>query len=122
MALALSADPSDLVAVATPLSVPVSLFDAAHVHGDGQREGQTVQDMDNAAKRVLTPPTSDDAGERVEKDVQMKEEEEEEEEDIGDVEPAEYWDGGRIPIFRPVGWTEDVWDVWAIGWRYSNGC
>jgi hypothetical protein len=27
---------------------------------------------------------------------------EEEEEDIGDIEPDHYWDGGKIPVFKPV--------------------
>jgi hypothetical protein len=50
---------------------------------------------DHQHQRVLTPPTSDDAGKR-------DEVEDQEDEDIGDVMPAEYWDGGKIPIFRPT--------------------
>jgi jmjN domain len=63
-----------------------------------------------ADQRVLTPPNSDDAGKREEldsSDLSDLDMDEDEDEDIGDVEPAEYWDGGRIPIFRPVSWILD---------------
>jgi hypothetical protein len=65
----------------------------ASMHDDGG-DATHVKDHDiNHA--VLTPPTSDDAGKRDEL-------EDQDDEDIGDVEPAEYYDGGKIPIFRPT--------------------
>jgi hypothetical protein len=84
-----------------------------------ETEKQNIQDgptinKDDIQTRVLTPPTSDDAGKREElessdlSDVEMNNApapaDEDDDADIGDVEPAEYWDGGRIPIFRPVSW------------------
>jgi hypothetical protein len=79
--------------VTTPLSGP-SEAGAENGHENLVADGLKSQGMD-ATQRVLTPPTSDDAGKREEV------ESEGEDEDIGDVEPAEWWDGG-IPIFRPV--------------------
>jgi len=68
------------------------------MHDDGS-EATHAKDADinhdELHQRILTPPTSDDAGKR-------DEVEDAEDEDIGDVEPAEYYDGGKIPIFRPT--------------------
>jgi hypothetical protein len=69
----------------------------ASMHEDGGDATQSKeQDINHSQQqRVLTPPTSDDAGKR-------DEVEDQEDEDIGVVEPSEYYDGGKIPIFRPV--------------------
>ena len=103
-------------AVPTPLSMPAEHCDTPIEHGPAQpiqqqeqQEQQPSQpsqlDQAKADQRVLTPPTSDDAGKRQEldsSDLSDLDMDDDEDEDIGDIEPAEYWDDGRIPIFRPV--------------------
>ena len=100
-------------AVPTPLSIPAEHCDAPLEHAPAQPTQQQEQqpsqppqlDQTKADQRVLTPPNSDDAGKRQEldsSDLSDLDMDDDEDEDIGDIEPAEYWDGGRIPIFRPV--------------------
>jgi hypothetical protein len=128
----LVAEPIELNAVGTPVSVhPLEQEDGRELLQDGQSRLNLMQEpgqqkipdgsameKDDVQRRVLTPPTSDDTGKREElessdlSDVEMHDEPEpapvpvpaveDEDEDIGEIEPAEYWDGGRIPIFRPV--------------------
>jgi hypothetical protein len=58
----------------------------------------------NAAPRVLTPPASEeemDKGHRSSSelsDINL----DEDNDDIGEIEPDHYFDGGRIPVFKPV--------------------
>lgn len=49
-------------------------------------------------KAVLTPPTSEDWNKNDGSDLSDLEEEHEEE----DIVPDHYWDGGEIPVFKPV--------------------
>lgn len=106
MAELLPTDSNNLAGVPSPMS-GVNIDQ----EGDLKRDvgGGGLQSAQSGPSRVLTPPTSDDAGNRDEA------EEEEEDEDIGVVEPAEWWDGGRIPIFRPV-----CWKFWGLG--EANAC
>lgn len=56
-------------------------------------------------KAALTPPTSEDMedrGKRERSSSELSELELDDEEDIGDIEPDHYWDGGKIPVFKPV--------------------
>jgi hypothetical protein len=51
-------------------------------------------------KPALTPPTSEDLDKR---DERMSSELSELDSDDGeDIEPDHYWDGGKIPVFKPV--------------------
>jgi hypothetical protein len=72
----------------------------------------------SSQSRVLTPPTSEDmdkcgesSSELSELDMDVGREEAEEDEDIGEIEPDHYWDGGRIPIFKPVSGPYWRWEV-----------
>ncbi|KAL1625827.1 hypothetical protein SLS54_003299 [Diplodia seriata] len=55
-------------------------------------------------KAALTPPTSEDMdrGKRDGSSSELSELELDDEEDIGDIEPDHYWDGGKIPVFKPT--------------------
>lgn len=55
-------------------------------------------------KAALTPPTSEDMdrGKREGSSSELSELELDDDEDIGEIEPDHYWDGGRIPVFKPV--------------------
>jgi hypothetical protein len=100
-------------AVGNEPSMGVSTPDATHDpcdanHLNQHRQPSSIQE-DNAhdqsgkdAARVLTPPTSDDMGKRDEPAEPLDTFDEDEEEDIGEVEPDHYWDGGRIPVFKPT--------------------
>lgn len=55
---------------------------------------------DVANKPALTPPTSEDMDKREER---MSSELSDIDSDDGeDIEPDHYWDGGKIPVFKPV--------------------
>ena len=58
---------------------------------------------DNApANAALTPPTSEDNGKR---DERMSSELSDPDSDDGeDIEPDHYFEGGKIPVFKPVCW------------------
>ena len=58
---------------------------------------------DAATKPALTPPTSEDLGKRDERMAsELSELETDDEDDGQDIEPDHYWDGGKIPVFKPV--------------------
>jgi hypothetical protein len=55
---------------------------------------------DAANKPALTPPTSEDMDKR---DERLSSELSDLDSDDGeDIEPDHYWDGGKIPVFKPV--------------------
>lgn len=71
-------------------------------------DAQNAPAADTASKQpeqkaALTPPTSEDMdrGKREGSSSELSELELDDE-DIGDVEPDHYWDGGKIPVFKPV--------------------
>jgi hypothetical protein len=58
--------------------------------------------------RVLTPPTSEDMGKRDEletSDLSDLDSDIGEDDDIGDIQPDHYFEGGKIPVFKPVSAT-----------------
>lgn len=72
-------------------------------------DAQTALAADPATKQpdqkaALTPPTSEDMdrGKREGSSSELSELELDDDEDIGDIEPDHYWDGGKIPVFKPV--------------------
>ncbi|KAF1990583.1 hypothetical protein K402DRAFT_417370 [Aulographum hederae CBS 113979] len=54
-----------------------------------------------AAKAALTPPTSEDMDKR-DSTSDLSELDLDDEDDIGEVEPDHYYEGGRIPVFKPT--------------------
>jgi hypothetical protein len=61
----------------------------------------TVQHDDAMPKAALTPPTSEDNDPKREE--RMSSELSDIDSDDGeDIEPDHYWDGGKIPVFKPV--------------------
>jgi hypothetical protein len=95
----------------TPDDATLELCDSAQnpgqdAHVDPSAAARETAGKDSSSARVLTPPTSEDMGKREEtveslnlSDVEI---DEEEDEDIGEIEPDHYWDGGRIPVFKPT--------------------
>ncbi|KAL1636928.1 hypothetical protein SLS56_001025 [Neofusicoccum ribis] len=73
-------------------------------------DAQNTPAADTAAKHpdqkaALTPPTSEDMedrGKRERSSSELSELELDDDEDIGDIEPDHYWDGGKIPVFKPT--------------------
>jgi hypothetical protein len=63
-------------------------------------EAPAVHIDDGAPKAALTPPTSEDNDKREER---MSSELSEIDSDDGeDIEPNHYFEGGKIPVFKPV--------------------
>ena len=63
-------------------------------------EAPPVQPDDSAPKAALTPPTSEDNDKR---DERMSSELSDIDSDDGeDIEPDHYFEGGKIPVFKPV--------------------
>lgn len=63
-------------------------------------EAPLVPHDDAAAKPALTPPTSEDNDKR---DERLSSELSELDSDDGeDIEPDHYFEGGKIPVFKPV--------------------
>jgi hypothetical protein len=61
----------------------------------------TVQHDDAMRKAALTPPTSEDNDPKREE--RMSSELSDVDSDDGeDIEPDHYWEGGKIPVFKPV--------------------
>lgn len=52
-------------------------------------------------KSTLTPPASEEAGKHDDSSSDLSDLDMEQE-DIGDIEPAYYYEGGKIPVFTPV--------------------
>lgn len=50
----------------------------------------------------MTPPTSEEWNKHDDNTSELSDIEGDDEDDIGDIEPTEYYEGGRIPVFRPV--------------------
>jgi hypothetical protein len=60
-----------------------------------------VQHDDALPKAALTPPTSEDNDPK--REVRMSSELSDIDSDDGeDIEPDHYWEGGKIPVFKPV--------------------
>lgn len=62
----------------------------------------TVETHDDTANKpaALTPPTSEDLDKRDER--MSSELSELDSDDDEEIEPDHYWDGGKIPVFKPV--------------------
>jgi len=52
-------------------------------------------------RQALTPPTSEEWNKHDDNSSELSEQEDEGD-DIGDIEPDHYYEGGRIPVFKPV--------------------
>jgi hypothetical protein len=86
-----------------PVAVEADTPPDAPEHHDKADELPTAPP--STAARVLTPPTSEDMGKRDEletSDLSDLESEVGEDDDIGDIQPDHYFEGGKIPVFKPV--------------------
>jgi hypothetical protein len=63
-------------------------------------ETTAAKNDDATTKPALTPPTSEDLDKRDER--MSSELSELESDDDEEIEPDHYWDGGKIPVFKPV--------------------
>jgi len=62
-------------------------------------------DVDVEHKPTLTPPASEEADKQYDSGSDLSElelEPEDKPEDDGEIEPDHYYDGGNIPVFKPV--------------------
>ncbi|KAE9983835.1 hypothetical protein EG328_009449 [Venturia inaequalis] len=77
---------------------------AEEIQSDAMREhAKELPRLADDSHRILTPPTSEDHDGN---SSELSDIEDEEEEDIGEITPDHYWDeenGGKIPVFKPVG-------------------
>jgi hypothetical protein len=58
--------------------------------------------VEEQTKHTMTPPASDEGNKIGDDSSELSEPIAEEEDDIGEIEPDHYWDGGRVPVFKPV--------------------
>jgi hypothetical protein len=63
-------------------------------------EATMDKNNDTRMKPALTPPTSEDLDKREE--MMSSELSDLESDDDEEIEPDHYWDGGKIPVFKPV--------------------
>lgn len=86
----------------------------------GQHQDMTVVTEHNAAGKPtepVTPPPSDESSKGRDShvselsDLELEDEEEEE-----DIEPDHYYDGGKIPVFKPVSRS-----LWLLVLRIAEG-
>ena len=61
-------------------------------------------------KSTLTPPASEEADKQDDSGSELSDLELEPE-DILDIEPDHYYEGGRIPVFKPVCQETRLWDI-----------
>jgi hypothetical protein len=76
-----------------------------HIQPTTETNDATMHDAD--ANSVLTPPTSEDMDKKDHAAPEMSDEED----DDWEIEPDHYWDGGRIPVFKPVSEINGVWNT-----------
>jgi len=57
--------------------------------------------LPHKARQALTPPTSEEWNKHDDNSSELSEQEDDDD-DIGDIEPDHYYEGGRIPVFKPV--------------------
>lgn len=57
--------------------------------------------LPHEARQALTPPTSEEWNKHDDNSSELSEQEDDED-DVGDIEPDHYYEGGRIPVFKPV--------------------
>ena len=64
-----------------------------------------ASDMDVRVQPTLTPPASEEADKQYDSGSELSDLEldsEEKLDDNGEIEPDHYYDGGKIPVFKPV--------------------
>lgn len=62
-----------------------------------------THDDPSSSKPALTPPTSEDMDKRDERMSSELSELDSDEDDGEEIEPDHYFEGGKIPVFKPVG-------------------
>ena len=62
---------------------------------------EDVKIKEEEPKSTLTPPASEEAGKNGDSSSELSELDMEQE-DIGEIEPAYYYEGGKVPVFTPV--------------------
>ena len=67
---------------------------------------ETIEPPVAKPTNALTPPTSEEMNHDEEKKKEAEDSElsdlDLDEDDIGEIEPDHYWDGGKIPVFKPT--------------------
>ena len=62
---------------------------------------EVEHDHDHGSKPALTPPTSEDAGKHDDSGSELSDLDLEQDEN-GEIVPDHYYEGGKIPVFKPV--------------------
>ena len=66
-------------------------------------EGSSPGAKPGVAAENLTPPASEDMEKTAAASSDLSDIEMDDDDDIGEIEPDHYWEDGRVPVFKPVG-------------------
>ena len=87
-------------AVATP--VPATMEQTTALSPEPR---ETIEQPVAKPATALTPPTSEEMNHEKKKeheDSELSDLDLDDDDDIEDIEPDHYWDGGKIPVFKPT--------------------
>ena len=85
-------------------STPPAMADPATMAPEPR---QSIEKADAKPANALTPPTSEENNHEEQKtkeheDSDLSDLDLDDDDDAEDIEPDHYWDGGRIPVFKPT--------------------
>ena len=66
-------------------------------------EGPSPEKKPSVPAENLTPPASEDMEKAPAASSDLSDAEVDDDDDIGEIEPDHYWEGGKVPVFKPVG-------------------
>lgn len=67
-----------------------------------EADASSTLPLQQDSKPALTPPTSEEWNQKLDGDTSDLSDLEPDDDDIGEIEPDHYYEGGRVPVFKPV--------------------